>query len=158
LASDFIVQNELPPILQAAESRGTVVLILNLSPSGIKRDKQLSQFQAINPPDKTLVQMNRGERDRTLVKLAETVEAALASEAVGNSTARIDELTGEIQHFLTGKPERPSGRKHWFRIESQGSDIVSKRGEEVYQRVTADELRKKLTSDQLGIFVYLKNP
>ena len=48
LASDFIVTNELPPLLKKARSEGTQILPLILSNCRFERDPELSAFQAVN--------------------------------------------------------------------------------------------------------------
>jgi hypothetical protein len=91
--------------------------------------------------------MDRGERDRTWEKLSEEVETALATDAVRKSAAYIDDLTGEMRHFVSGDPERPADRKYWFRYEIEGGDFVSKQGDEVYQRVTDEQFHQRLSRE-----------
>jgi Putative peptidoglycan binding domain/TIR domain len=74
MASSFIANNELPPLLAAAEHEGAVILMVIISPCVMG---SLLEFQAVNSPSKTLVDMNRGDRDRTWVKLIEAITAAL---------------------------------------------------------------------------------
>jgi TIR domain/Clp amino terminal domain, pathogenicity island component len=50
LASDFIVNNELPPLLIKADSRGLRILPVILKPCGFRRDPILSTFQSANDP------------------------------------------------------------------------------------------------------------
>lgn len=56
LASDFISSDELPPILRKAEEEGTRVIPLIVSPCAYDLS-EISEFQAINSPDKTLADM-----------------------------------------------------------------------------------------------------
>jgi hypothetical protein len=37
----------------------------------------ISEFQAVNPPSKLLVDLNRGDRDRVWVNVVEAITAAL---------------------------------------------------------------------------------
>jgi hypothetical protein len=74
MASEFIAKNELPPLLEAAEHEGTVILPVVISPCVIG---SLSEFQAVNSPSKPLVDLGRGDRDRVWVKLIEAITAAL---------------------------------------------------------------------------------
>lgn len=76
LASDFISDDELPPLLSAAEEGGAVVLPVLISPCDLP--ESLSQFQAVNDPQKTLVDMKKGERDRVWVKVVKAIESAFA--------------------------------------------------------------------------------
>jgi len=74
MASDFITENELPPLLEAAENDGAVILPVIISPCVIG---SLAEFQAVNSPSKPLVDLSRGDRDRVWVKLVEAITSAL---------------------------------------------------------------------------------
>jgi hypothetical protein len=82
LASDFIVDNELPPLLKAAEERGTVVLPLVLTPCRFVRDLNLAAFQAINDPRRPLIALPGAEREAVYARLAERVEALFGTTSV----------------------------------------------------------------------------
>ena len=79
MASEFITQNELPPLLAAAEAEGVTILPVILSPCRFNRTPSLSQFQAVNPPDKPLINMQPGEREAVWQKLTDTIEDVLAN-------------------------------------------------------------------------------
>jgi hypothetical protein len=74
LASDFIVANELPPLLKAAEDRGTRIIPVIIKPSRFVRDQHLSRFQALNDHKRPVISMTEGEREALYAKLAEEVE------------------------------------------------------------------------------------
>ncbi len=74
IASNFIAANELPPLLEAAEKRKTVILLVLISPCTWEA---LSKYQTINPPSKTLVEMNRAQREKVWVKVVESITAAV---------------------------------------------------------------------------------
>ena len=74
LASDFIVQNELPPILSKAESEGTRVLPLIVKPCRFARDRNLSIFQAVNNPSEPLAILDEGTQEQVFDNLAAEVE------------------------------------------------------------------------------------
>jgi hypothetical protein len=77
LASDFVVDNELPPLLQAAEKQGTTILPIILKPCRFSRDKNLSKFQAINNPATPLISQNIAEQEKTYAQLSERIEDEL---------------------------------------------------------------------------------
>lgn len=77
LASDFIVTDELPPLLQAAAEHGATILPVIISPCRFGRMESLSRFQAVNDPDKPLVQLRRANREKVLDQVARAVEDAL---------------------------------------------------------------------------------
>ena len=76
LASDFIQNNELPPILKKAENENTTILCLLVKPS-MFLGSGLDEFQAINKPEKTLEDMNESERERTYLSLMGEIKRIL---------------------------------------------------------------------------------
>jgi nucleotide-binding universal stress UspA family protein len=76
LASDFIVTDELPPLLKAAEDEGAIILPVILSPCRFARMESLSRFQSVNDPEKPLVQLRHANREKVLDKVARAVEDA----------------------------------------------------------------------------------
>jgi TIR domain len=54
-ASDFIDKNELPPLLEAAESeRGLVILGIHINYSDFENDPRLSRYQTVNRPNRPI--------------------------------------------------------------------------------------------------------
>jgi len=77
LASDFIMKNELPPLLEVAKTQGTTILSLIIKPSRFKKIKSLSRLQTINDPkNEYLAKLSEGEQDEILVRLSDAVEDA----------------------------------------------------------------------------------
>jgi pimeloyl-ACP methyl ester carboxylesterase len=77
LASDFIHDNELPPLLAAAEHDGAKIIPVIVSPSRFDETPTLSQFQAVNPSSKPLNGMTKKDQEKFWVKLANEIEAIL---------------------------------------------------------------------------------
>lgn len=77
MASDFIVENELPPILSNAEVNGTKIIPVILSHCRFSREPSLSRFQAANLPNEPLSVMSLEEREAIYDKLAFEIELAL---------------------------------------------------------------------------------
>lgn len=77
MASDFIIDNELPPLLSKAEVKGTKILPVILSPCRFSREPSLSCFQAVNQPDEPLSSMNKESRETIYDKLAHDIEVAI---------------------------------------------------------------------------------
>jgi len=76
LASKFIAENELPPLLAAARIDGAIILPVILSPCRFT-DTELSQFQAVNSPSKPIISMSLNDKERIWDKVAETVKDAM---------------------------------------------------------------------------------
>jgi hypothetical protein len=74
LASDFIAKKELPPLLEAAEIDGAVIMSLIVSPSRFT-STPLSQFQAVNDPSRPLIKLLRWEQEEILVEVSGKIEA-----------------------------------------------------------------------------------
>lgn len=81
LASNFIVDNELPPLLEKAANEGTVILPLILKPCRFARNKSLSLFQAINPPDAAVSGMDEHGRETVYDSAAARIEALCIPKA-----------------------------------------------------------------------------
>ncbi len=74
LASDFISEDELPPLLKAAEEDGAIILPLILKVCRYTSHKNLSEFQSVNDPKKPLSKLSENDQDEVLVKLADRIE------------------------------------------------------------------------------------
>jgi chaperonin GroEL len=90
--SDFIASDELPPLLSAAEGKGTRIIPLHLSPSRFSKTPALSQFQSINDPATPLVDLSLGAQEAVFVKLADAIEKHLfpspIDDPAGSSSAQ----------------------------------------------------------------------
>jgi serine/threonine protein kinase len=77
LASDFIMKDELPPLLTAAKEKGTVIVPLLISPSRFLQTNSLSEFQAINSPHEPLSSLSWHEQEEVFVEITQVIEKAL---------------------------------------------------------------------------------
>lgn len=77
LASDFIVGNELPPLLNKAEEKGLVILPIVVKPCRFKQDENLSRFQCVNNPTIPLSKMLENDREELYVKVVDSIEGIL---------------------------------------------------------------------------------
>lgn len=69
LASDFIVNEELPVLLKNAKNNGTVILPLIVGHCLFTTDENLNMFQAVNEPSRPLSQLKKFEIEKVLVDL-----------------------------------------------------------------------------------------
>jgi len=90
LESSFIADNELPPLLEAAESGGTMILQIVLGPCRIERHPVLSRFQFVNPPSRTLRHMRTVARDEVFLRLTNRIEEVLDHPARSSAAERPD--------------------------------------------------------------------
>ena len=75
LSSDFIATDELPPLLRKAEGEGTRILPLIVAPCAYELSV-ISDFQAVNDPEKTLSDMapNEAAIDRAYLDLVKCIQ------------------------------------------------------------------------------------
>ncbi|HZO30034.1 MAG TPA: toll/interleukin-1 receptor domain-containing protein [Chloroflexota bacterium] len=76
LASDFIFEHELPPLLAAARRGGLRVLWAAVSAS-MYSVTEIAEYQAVNDPARPLDSLNGAARNRTLVEIAQEVQKAM---------------------------------------------------------------------------------
>ena len=109
LASDFIHDEELPVLLEAAQQRGTRILPVILSHS-LYTDSPLGRFQAVNAPDRPLEQLAKAGRDKALSDLARAIAAGLAGEPTAEATVPASSA-GHTGPEPTAQANGPSGSK-----------------------------------------------
>jgi hypothetical protein len=73
-ASKFIDENELSPLLAAAQAKGVRILPVIISASRFARIPNLARFQTVNPPDQPLAKMSPAEQDDVLDYVAQIIE------------------------------------------------------------------------------------
>lgn len=77
LGSEFITSHELPPLLNAAEKEGAVILTVILKPCLFEEFPDLNQFQAMNPPSKPISRMTEDDKEELLVNLVRQTKRIL---------------------------------------------------------------------------------
>ena len=80
LASDFIISNELPPLVKAAENDGAVVLKVILKPCLFEFIEELNQYQSMNPANKPILKMDTIEREELYVNLVRQTQRILSEK------------------------------------------------------------------------------
>jgi hypothetical protein len=75
LASEFIANHELPPLLKAAEEQGLTILWVAVSAS-LYGETAIASYQATNNPAKPLASLRRAGWSRELVQIAGKIKAA----------------------------------------------------------------------------------
>jgi TIR domain len=112
LASDFIDQNELPPLLEAAERKGLRVLWVAVSAS-LYTESPIARFQAVNNPSKPLDRyLNRPARlNEELLKIAQLIKAATVGDATQSAVAGHSEQsrTGTFTKREIAAESQPTG-------------------------------------------------
>jgi hypothetical protein len=76
LSSDFITDKEVPHLLEAAAKEGVVILTVILRPCAFS-ETEISKYQAMNDPNKTIAEMSDVEADRIYLNLVQQVKRHL---------------------------------------------------------------------------------
>lgn len=77
VASDFIANEELQPLLDKAQIDGTKIMPLIVRPCAFFEECGLSKFQAVNDPEHPLSGMSDYEQENALVKMVETIKTII---------------------------------------------------------------------------------
>ena len=78
LASDFIHEHELGPLLKEAEQGGVKILWVPVRASSYQKTA-LKDYQAVLKPDKPLAKMTGAERDQAWITICEEIEHAVTT-------------------------------------------------------------------------------
>jgi hypothetical protein len=134
LASDFIAEHELQPLLEAAEKEGLKILWIALRHS-VYADTVIGSYQAVNDPKKPLAGISAANREKEIVKICGAIKTAATqrerkkSQTQGQDTAWIWQTYGKS---ITDK--NPSEvRSKWERFNwEQASEKYKERVKQLY--------------------------
>ncbi|MDR4497137.1 MAG: DUF1566 domain-containing protein [Candidatus Scalindua sp.] len=84
LASEFIFNDELPPLLAAAEKEDAHILPVIVSRSSFEENESLSRYQAVNPPNKPLLSMSPEEVEDLFCNLYKSIVQILRAQEVNS--------------------------------------------------------------------------
>ena len=79
LGSDFIAKHELPPLLEAAEKQGLVILWVYVS-SCLYDETEIKNYQAAHDIAKPLNSLTLAEQDNVLAQLCRKIKTAVNAQ------------------------------------------------------------------------------
>lgn len=88
LASDFISEQELPPLLEAAKKQGVIILWIAVSAS-LYMETEIAAYQATNDPSQPLDTLSPSALNMELVKICKEIKLATIHKAAESWKARI---------------------------------------------------------------------
>ena len=77
LASDFIADNELPRLLDAAEAKGLTIIWIPLSFSSYD-ETEIKKYQSAHPPNEPLDSLNSAQENKAWVDICRKIKAAVS--------------------------------------------------------------------------------
>jgi len=104
LASQFIAENELPPLLAAARHDGATILSILVKPCSYGEIDGLERLEMVNNPEQPLVDLTEGAQERVFVALANAVRELLEADP----PAGVSSEPATTEHRT---PVRPAGEK-----------------------------------------------
>jgi hypothetical protein len=109
LASNFIAESELPPLLQAAEGGGLTILWIAVKPS-LYDTTAIEEYQALNDPSKPLATIRKGERGKVLVDICKQIEQAVTAELISATSPTISSKPVDSPAHLAGSNSEVQSR------------------------------------------------
>lgn len=114
LASDFIAEHELAPLLKAAEEDGLTILWVALRYS-VYTETEIERYQAVNDPSRPLAGLSGANREKEIVKICQEIKAA----ALAGSSNAVSPVP-HTETLKTPAPEEPYSPKEHEATSAQG--------------------------------------
>ena len=118
LSSKFITEDELPPLLAAAENEGAIILPVIVGRSAFEQFPSLKRFQSANDPKKPLRGLSRAQREQVFQNLADRVRSVLAPPTTPNEPAtvapQLPRVTPSAAEYLVPCARYAAALSEWF--------------------------------------------
>jgi hypothetical protein len=95
LNSDFIAENELPPLLEAAQTEGLRILLVVVGHS-LFDETELGRFQTVNDPTRPLASITAASRDKEIVRICKEIKSIVSETNAGHRHSSTYIAQGEV--------------------------------------------------------------
>ena len=154
LASDYIMEKELPLILEKNSKGDLVVFWIAVSYSSYDLTP-LVQLQAANDPNLPLDQLSTADRNKELTLIAQKLAKAMDINAIGNVLKIIDDFVPGQKAFIDGVPPDDRERNYSRQAQQEKNMIeIKDRGNYVMETITADDLERLDKNSRMLIRTY----
>lgn len=130
LASDFILNNELPPLLEACEREGVRIIPVILKPCAFEMF-ELSKFQCVNDPKEPVCAMDEAGQEAIWAKLAKSAWEAYENERQKTNSPGLKPINSStiVEHKIKAsyseKTDKYNVNEHESFYENNVSEFLS---------------------------------
>ncbi len=154
LASDYIVEKELPLLLKRRQDGELIIYWIAISHSAFKTT-DLSTIQSANNPATPLDELGKAERDKILVDITEKIANAMNLNAIGNVLKMIDDFVPQQKAFVHDvEVDKKSGDYSVQAHQEQETIEIKNRDNIIVETITAIDLAKLDRNSQILIRSY----
>jgi hypothetical protein len=145
LASDFIVNHELPVLLERARKKELRLAWIAVGHSGYQATP-LAHFQALNDPQRPLETLRPAQRNQVMVDIAQRVSDMVTIGTFAGGLQIVDETTEPLEAAVEGRPERADRRFGVQAVYEPENDRISFKG--ARETITAVDLENLPEQDR----------
>lgn len=114
LASDFIAQNELPPLLEAAKNEELTILWIAVRPS-LYEKTPIKSYQALNnDPNRPLSSLRTADWEKELVEMCGKIESAIAEKEEDQTALSTKDNLGALVSKLCDRADQEKEFTRYF--------------------------------------------
>ncbi len=103
LASDFIAEHELPPLLKAAEQEGVIIFWIAVTAS-LYEETEIADYQAVNDPSKPLDSLKGSALNKELVEIAKEIKSKAGLGTPSHTLTKFN-IPYARNEFFTGREQ-----------------------------------------------------
>lgn len=107
LASNFVMDEELPTILRRAEDGSVRLIWIAAEPSGYEATA-LAGLQAVNDPARPLSTLTKPDRQAALSDIAKSIATSTTLDTLASSLSIVDETYEPLEAMTEGRAEVPN--------------------------------------------------